>query len=234
MQQVDGRKPKGTNGAEYMLTNTQVISRRVKAAKEARAWTWPEFERQTGITTEKRKKRIGSNPSPFTIEEILSIVRVLRVRPDYLLLGKRPILNLKKVINSSETASSDLPVALYNELVGAIADREEVDPGIVRKHLPGVDELFAAVQNGAVEGWKANFDRSRDDRLAISAAVRLAIGDAYLPTEVSQEEFQRLVKEITKRPKRLSPPVRAAMSAIMRESALRRPGSRSKRTGKGE
>ena len=219
---TNARPARGGNDALLGSVYAEELTKRVRAAKERRGWTWKQFAERIGMSEnalqEKKRER---NPTPFTAEEIARMCVELRIRPEYLLIGAEPMFDERSVRSDEVSPLKPLTAAIYEHLVDALRARVGTEREGVTTYLPEPSELLVAIELGVGDAWKDNFDRQIDDRLLVSKSVRAAIGDqvrsSWEPVDASPETIKRLTADLMAGPPRLSNSVAAAAAIAIRE-----------------
>lgn len=213
---TNARPARGVAAALGRATYTQVLAERVRAVKQARATTWREFEERIGMTEKARtSKTIGTNPTPFTAEELFRISTEFKARPEYLLQGIEPMFEQVIVAPSGAAPSPDLRDTLYEHLVDALRARFDAMRDGITGRLPDPRRILLAIEQGVGDAWESNFERGVQDQMRVAQAVRAAVHEsvreAWEPSSVTPETVEKLTRELAKS-KRISPPRSSAIS----------------------
>lgn len=113
---------------------------------------------------------------PFKAQELATICAKFRVRADYLLLGRGPMLDAD--LTDAETRPhQSFAAALHRHLAQVLDIRTEQDAEWVASHLPNADALLQAVEHGVADALAANVQAHVDDRLLANQSVRLAVAE---------------------------------------------------------
>ena len=164
------------------------LARRVRAIKKRlgtrsvrdqleweRRLTWFSFAERIGLSDEALRVRLGVTTS-FQAQELATICAKFRVRADYLLLGRGPMLDAD--LTDAETRPHEsFAAALHRRLAQVLETRTEQEAEWVASHLPNADELLRAIEHGVADALAANVQAYVDDRLLANQSVRLAVAE---------------------------------------------------------
>lgn len=123
-----------------------------------------------------RTRLYNDPPTPFTAADLEAICLAYGVRPDFLLLGRGPMLESDVMENGS--GDRTFASAFRSHEIGVLQARTDQDEQWLESVIPPDDELLDAVDRGIQDAVEDALAAHVNDRKLVNQSIRLAVAAA--------------------------------------------------------